>query len=122
MSEITYADVVIRAVTERYAGTGSSAVVLHPETVVRSLAQIEHWMRDSLLRRKTRLWCVECATTQKVVDAFSNRVCKLECGHRRPIHTMSESSYGDLLERAKGLKGMRRSRTGFVITQVEDAA
>lgn len=41
--------------------------------------------RKSLLRSRTNPFCPTCNSTQRVIDAFANLECKLECGHRREI-------------------------------------
>jgi hypothetical protein len=110
---LTYDDIHALGVLASYAGKGSEAVLPHPETIVRCLKQLEHWTRLSLLHRKTRLHCFECQTVQTVTDGYSNRFCKLKCGHTRSVHTMSDSEYADLVERANGLQVTgRNARVG----------
>jgi hypothetical protein len=108
----TYRGVLTLATEEKYSGRGGQAP-WNPTRIVACLRQLEHWTRQALLNRRTRLQCFEGCGVQRVMDAYPNRTCKLKCGHLRGIHTLTEERYKDLVEQSKGLKVVgRNARVG----------
>jgi hypothetical protein len=101
-----------RAIEGLYEGRGNGLAPWNPTKIVECLRQLERWTRRALLRRKTRLQCFEGCGVQTVTDAYPNRTSRLQCGHTRQTHTMSDSEYADLVERANGLKIQRNAVLG----------
>ncbi len=101
------------AILGMYQGRGSGRALWHPETIVNCLRQLERWTRRALLNRRTRLQCFEGCGVQRVTDAYPNRTARLDCGHLRGIHTLTEERYKDLVDQSKGLKVTgRNARVG----------
>jgi|ERR1700678_1229536 len=123
MSQTTerYADTYGLAVTGLYAGKGSGCAPWNPTRIVECFKQLERWTRLSLLHRKTRLHCFNCHTVQTVTDAY-NHTAALACGCKRPVHTMTDSDYVNLVERAKGLQVTGRNARvgGYELVKVKE--
>jgi hypothetical protein len=117
---MTYDDIHDLGVTASHAGKGSGSVLLHPETIVRCLKQLERWTRLALLNRKTKLNCPEHGL-QRVTNCY-NHTATLACECKRSVHTMTDSDYQDLVSRAQGLKVTGRNARvgGYELVLVED--
>lgn len=115
MSQTTerYADAHNLAVTGLYAGKGSGSV-WNPEKVLTCLRNLARWQSvRALLNKRTKLWCPMCSTLQPVTDYRPlATLAVLSCRHTRQTHTVTDSEYADLVERAKGLKVTGNARVG----------
>lgn len=110
----TYAGCHALAVESIYEGQGMNSAPSNPTKVVETLRSLTKWNRNALLHKQTRLMCFECRTVQSVTDAFPNGNCRLSCGHTRKTHTMSDSDYVALVNRAAKIKIVRKGVSGGV--------
>jgi len=111
--QIKNADTHALAITAMYQGKGSAPAPWNPTRIVECLRQLERWTRRALLNRRTRLQCFEGCGIRRVIDAYPNRTARLECGHLRGVHTLTDERYTDLVEQSKGLKVVgRNARVG----------
>jgi hypothetical protein len=108
MYKKTYADTHALAVTSLYEGRGSGAPS-NPTKVVNTLRQLEQWGRPALLHRKTKVMCFQGCGTQQVTDAFPNREVLLACGHSRPVTTMTQREYSELIAREAEAEEQRKA-------------
>lgn len=125
MTENRYADAHSLAVTGLYAGKGSSGAVWNPEKILTCLRNLARWQSvRALLNRRTRLYCEECRVVRPVVDYKPlASLAVLSCKHERPVSTMTDEEYSDLVRRASGLKIVRNPTLGgFEVIQERCAA
>jgi hypothetical protein len=87
-----------------HAGHGTGQC-WNPTKIILALRQLVRWQSPKTLRKyKTTLFCQSCHTRCPVVDAYPNGECKLSCGCRRKVSTITEREYADLVVRAQALK------------------
>jgi hypothetical protein len=99
-----YSDCVIAANAGR--GTGQ---VWNPTKILNSLRNLVRWQSPKTLRKhRTRLFCEECQSLSPVVDykPLADRAV-LACKHERPVSSMTDAEYAELVTLAESIKIVR---------------
>jgi hypothetical protein len=90
-------------------GTGQ---VWNPTKILNSLKSLVRWQSPKTLRKhRTRLFCEECQSLSPVVDykPLADRAV-LACKHERPVSSMTDAEYRDLVEQAASIQRMEEAR------------
>lgn len=99
-----YSDCVISQFTGR--GTGQ---VWNPTKILNSLKNLVRWQSPKTLRKhRTRLFCEECQSLSPVVDYKPLAdMAVLACKHERPVSSMTDAEYAELVTLTESIKVVR---------------